>query len=207
MITVVSEAEFKRFSLRDLVHAHTGPLSVLFVTYNNIEDVKQDGVQDTGYDDLRIVVQTASYRVPDIVTIGLIAGASLSKLDPASGLEMMEFASSLMHETGEEAQKEVESKLSDPDSLESDIVFVYVGVSGFDGAIQFADRVARANPDTKVIVLSCDCNSTHRFYCSDLAKHLHQVVITPECGGRGALGQIYEEINRLWGLKIESLDS
>lgn len=87
-----------------------------------------------------------------------------------------------------------------PSARSYDMVVVYFGLTDFDRAFAFAQRIACARPGTRTIAVICDCSVEERHPELRSAVEegaLEAIVRTPHCGGQLDLRQILDSILQL----------
>ena len=85
------------------------------------------------------------------------------------------------------------------------LVVIYAGLSAFDQGVDFARKVKEDHPAAKVVILTCDCDLTWKSRkLTPLLenKELDAVVVTDECGGRGAMRDILKAVIASWPVPV-----
>ncbi len=87
-----------------------------------------------------------------------------------------------------------------PPAQRYDVVVVYFGLTDFDRAFAFAQRIACARPGTRIVAVICDCSVEERhpeLRGAVEAGTIEAIVRTPHCGGQLDLRQILDGILQL----------
>ena len=96
------------------------------------------------------------------------------------------------------AQDAVERALDG--SARFDLAVVYLGLTGFDKAWQYALRLKRIGGVSSLAVLTCDCDEERKAAVLGpyAGRAIADALITPACGGQGDFQAIYDGILKAW---------
>ena len=156
-------------------------LNVLLVSYHRVDEVVE--VKDG----LRIKVLSGNLRYSD----ELMSGFLLLGPHPANTAQMKKEGRAAFERTVSGLQMENKGPV---------LAIVYVGVSAFDESLDLALKIAR-NPNTDVVVVTCDCNFGQRVQKLDTHVEMGNLKAAVEaryCGGTEAMNDIAREINQIW---------
>lgn len=175
-------------------------LHVLFATYNSV-DRYENGPISTGKSGLTIQVQNGNLCYSR-TTIGM-AFASLAIPKLTQDHQIVRQLASDMNQEAQTAQAELYSHLEAgvPGNNTPLLAIIYGGLSAFDDAVTMAQNIKRDNPNTSVILTTCDCmlNEKESKLQPLLAnQEIQEVVVTPFCGGRNMMREILETIMAKW---------
>ena len=193
-----NKADFIATGINALI-ANTESLYVLFATYNNVAGYKSGSV-DTGREDLMIQVQSGDLVYSPAANLVYAVGTPLGKV----GAEVM-------HEDACEAQSTLEAAIAiEPGENVTSVAVIYAGISAFEEVVDFIRRIKQDLPDTKVVLLTCNCDLQHKGYVLEPMlqnKELEAVVVTHECGGRMAMRDILDGFIAAWPNKVPAAAS
>ncbi len=103
-----------------------------------------------------------------------------------------------------QAQKVVGVSAPIIEDSERVLLVIYAGLSAFEEALAFARSFKMMHKNGSVVVLTCDCDVKRKM--KDLNRLVEQgeianVVVTSECGGRGAMRKMIEGLISAWSSK------
>lgn len=171
------------------------PTCALFTTYNTVRGY-ESGELKTSKNNLSIRVENGN--MPH--TIDQLLGLSMSLVQHPIAQEIAKNTADKLGTLGAGAQKRVarhtKKILHEKISARNIIVFAYVGVSAFRGAIEFIEIVREQNPDIAIVALSCDCNNPRDFLPH--SKAIDFLIFTRHCGGREDMKLLLEKLRSSW---------
>ncbi|MEK7643370.1 MAG: hypothetical protein AAB372_02895 [Patescibacteria group bacterium] len=184
-------AEFVTGTLPSIVVGEDG-LEAIFCSYNAVGNHKS-GLVTTRRSRLRLFVQNGHLDGELAVTLGVTAfltGNARVATCMAHALESEAI----------EAQQKVERGITSSIRTEPDakrLIFIYAGITAFEGAVSFACTMREQYTDAIVMVITCDCDLAGKTQKLDpliSAGTINHVIVTPVCGGVSVMGKLVEEL-------------
>lgn len=185
----------KTIFFKKLIERFSGKkVCALFTTYNNIRNF-ESGTVDSGKKFLSIIVENGDMPMSFDIPTGPMLGLRFSSDSVA--LSIMDRYSKKIFSEGKKAQTRVVAKVSKEIEKEENLLIIaYVGVSGFDPAINFISHMRKKHPMAIIIVVSCDCNTPKHF--SRYKEDIDCLIFTSECGGRDSMAEVLQTFKNSW---------
>ncbi|MFA6227100.1 MAG: hypothetical protein WC631_01290 [Candidatus Paceibacterota bacterium] len=188
-----SVESFIRDQLVKLVSDFTS-LNAMFISYRPIGEY-QDGLVKTNKDGLQIFVSKGKEANQDLAALGIwtLAHGTIEE-DVAYHNTCQRIA------TNEVAG--VVGKI--PSERKSDVLVIYLGLSGFNAAVEFIRKTKETIPAMKVVAVTCDCDLESKRPTASLliaSGEIDYFVVTKGCGGTGAMSKILEAMIETWPSK------
>lgn len=171
------------------------PTCALFTTYNTVRGY-ESGELKTRKNNLCIRVENGN--MPH--TSDQLLELSMFLIPHPAAQLVARSASDRMGALGQNAQKQVtynaQELLKEKIQAKNIIIFAYVGLSAFEGAIEFIKKVREQNQNSTIVALSCDCNNPRDFLPH--APAIDFLIFTPHCGGREDMKLLLEKFHSSW---------
>lgn len=182
MQAFVSTGQFVHDVMPGLMRGRTG-YRVLLASYRDFGDIAAD-------------LQGDRCRGLEITTRGgnLDAFEWVEALSPNSAVAVAQ-----MERQAADAQRRV-TRATDSNERH-DLAIVYLGLTGFDKALQYALGLKRRGTANRVAVLTCDCDETtkkERLGAADCREAFVSNILTPWCGGYTDFVQLAEGMTEVW---------
>ncbi len=192
----ISVEEFTGRRIPEIVAESGRGLSALFCTYNSVHGFSSGEVL-TGKPGLTIQVYSGG-AFPENLALSVVA-IKLGLMDLHHAIEAHGCQRS------REAQSTTEVAMASALQMAAKggkmLVVVYAGLRAFNEALIYTSTLRRQVPDATIVVLTCDCDLRRKeeqlkeFVSSGVVSN---VVVTPNCGGRGDMGQIVNALITAW---------